>query len=140
MLANLPPSLTRSQCGATQEQPRNPLWLDLTRAAQEQLAGQPIDRARATARAQADLSGAVFASFGINRENGMRDRALVQLYGAEHRYTLRPDASEPRFVVTAAAKQELEALDAGRRYGLALPPIFSWIAQRPLRPALCEQA
>jgi superfamily I DNA and/or RNA helicase len=125
---------------ARQEQPRNPLWLDLTRAAQEQLAGEPIDRSRAAARAQADLAGAVFASFGMNRESGMRDRALVQLYGAEHRYTLRPDASEPRFVVTAAAKQEFEALEAGRRHGLALPPIFSWTAQRPLKPALCEQA
>ena len=125
---------------AHREQPRNPLWFDLTRAAQEQLAGAPVDRARAAAKMQADLAGEVFASFGVARETGRRDRNIVFLIGAEHRYTLRPDDSAARFVVTAAPALEFEVLEGGRRHGLVLPSIFSWVFHQPMNPAPSDRA
>lgn len=132
--------LARQQI-ARQEQPRNPLWLDLTRAASEQLAGEPVDRARAAAKLQRDLAGEVFASFGRDRETGLPDRSLVLLVGSEHRYTLRAAGdSGPRFVVTAAPALEFEVLEGGRRHGLALPPIFSWTVHQPANPAPSERA
>ncbi|WP_026264746.1 serine/threonine-protein kinase [Arthrobacter sp. 135MFCol5.1] len=125
---------------ARQQQPRNPIWLDLTRTAQEHLAGEPIDKERAAARLQSDLAGEVFASFGLNRETGKRDPNVVFLVGSEHRYTLRPDYSRSCFTVTAAPALELEALEGGRRHGLALPPIFSWTVRQPVNPAPSEHA
>jgi serine/threonine protein kinase len=125
---------------ARQQQPRNPIWLELTRAAQGHLAGEPVDKARGAAKLQADLAGEVFASFGLNRETGKRDPNVVFLVGSEHRYTLRPDHSRTCFTVTAAPALDLEALEGGRRHGLSLPPIFSWTVRQPMNPAPSEHA
>jgi len=118
------------------------VWLSLTKAAQVQLAGEPADRARAGAKLQADLSGQVFAEFAIDRETGKRNRRLILLVGAEHRYMLKqdPEDSAPRFVVTAAPALEFEVLERTRRHGLALPPIFSWTVHQPADPAPSDRA
>jgi serine/threonine protein kinase len=132
----------RRQQVARQQQPRNPVWLNLTRAAQVQLAGEPADRARSGAKLQADLSGQVFAEFAIDRETGKRNRRLILLVGAEHRYMLKqdPEDSAPRFVVTAAPALEFEVLERTRRHGLALPPIFSWTVHQPANPVPSDRA
>jgi hypothetical protein len=116
---------------AKQQQPRNPIWLDLTRKAQEHLAGSPPDRSRAAAKMRADLTGEVFAHFATDRETGRPDKSRVILIGQEHRYTLKSDDSTPKFIVTAAPTPEFEALEGGRKHGLALPAIFSWVSQQP---------
>jgi len=127
---------------ARREQPRNPVWLRLTRAAQVHLVGEPADWARAGAKLQADLAGQVSAEFPIDHETGKRNRRLIQLAGAEHRYTLKQDAedSAPRFVVTAAPALEFEVLERTRRHGLALPPIFSWTVHQPANPGPSDRA
>ena len=122
----------RRQRLALQQQRRNPLWLDLTKAAQVHLAGEPADRARAGTKLQADLVGQIFVEFGIDHDTGQRDRKVILLVGAERRYTLKQDPgdSAPRFVVTAAPELEFEVLERTRRHGLELPPIFSWTVQQ----------
>jgi hypothetical protein len=125
---------------ARQEQPRNPILLDLTRTAQEHLVGSPADRGRAAAKLQADLSGEVFAQFGTDRETGRPDRTALLLVGGEHRYTLKVDKGSPRLTVTAAPALEFERLEGGRRHGLALPPIFSWIVHQPISTGPSERA
>ena len=132
----------RQQRLARQEQPRNPVWLSLTKAAQVHLAGEPADRARAGAKLQADLSGQVSAEFAIDRETGKRNRRLILLAGAEHRYMLKqdPEDTAPRFVVTAAPALEFEVLERTRKHGLALPPIFSWSIHQPANPGPSDRA
>ncbi|WP_430296885.1 AAA domain-containing protein [Sinomonas sp. B1-1] len=125
---------------ALREQPRHPLWLDLTRKAQQQLAGEPVDKTRALAKIQQDLSGEVFASYGMNWETGRRDPSVVLLVGNEHRYTLKPDEKAARFIVTAAPALEFEKLEGGRNHGVALPSIFSWIVHQPIKLAPVERA
>lgn len=125
---------------ARAQQPRNPLWLDLTRAAQTHLGGEPADRDRAAARLQEDLSGEVFAEFGSDRERLRRDRNMIILFGSEHRYTLKLDDSSPRMTVTAAPALELDILEGGRRHGMALPPIFSWVVRQPTKLDASERA
>lgn len=124
-----------SRRNAQREQPKNPVWLDLSRAAQEQIAGEPVDKSRAAMKMQKDLEGEVFASYGVDRETGQRDRSLLLLVGAEHRYTLRPDVTQSRFVVTAAPALEFEVLEGGRRHGVLLPSVFSWVSRQPVNPA-----
>lgn len=116
---------------ANQQQPRNPIWLELTRTAQEHLAGSPPDRARAAAKLKSDLAGELFARFATDRETGRPDRSRILLIGQEHRYTLKPDEDKPMFIVTAAPAPEFEVLEGGRRHGLVLPPIFGWSTQQP---------
>lgn len=116
---------------ARQERPKNPIWLGLTRKAQEHLAGEPADRSAAAARLQADLNGETFAQYGIDRQTGRRDRSMILLYGSDHKYTLRTDERTAQFVVTAAAEAEYEALEGGRRNSMLLPDIFSWTVHEP---------
>jgi len=132
----------RRQEIARHEQPRNPVWLRLTKAAQEHLVGKPADHARAGAKLQADLSGQIFAEFAIDRETGKRNRRVILLAGAEHRYMLKQDPEDAarRFVVTAAPALEFEILERTRRHGLALPPIFSWTVHQPADPAPSDRA
>lgn len=118
---------------ARRAQDGNQVFLDLTRAAQGHLAGEPLDRQRAGVKLLADLAGEVYAYYRRNKETGQLDRTMVFLIGAEHRYTLRREANFPRFTVSAAPALEFEELEWGRRNGMLLPPIFSWTAQRPLR-------
>lgn len=113
------------------QKPLNALWLDLTRTAQEHLAGSPADRMRAAAKMKDDLSGTVFAHFGIDRESGEVDRTRIFLIGDEHRFSLKRDEESPKFVVVAAPAPEFEQLEGGRRHGFELPPIFSWLSTQP---------
>lgn len=125
---------------ARQSQPLNPVWLDLTRAAQVHLTGEPPDRNRAAARVRADLAAGVFAHYGTDRDSGRRNRSVIILVGAEHRYTLKVELDRPGFVVTAAPAPEFEVLEGGRRHGFALPDVFSWTVHQPGAPALFQQA
>lgn len=125
---------------AQREQPKNPVWFHLTRAAQEQLAGEPVDKARAAAKLQADLSGETFASYAVDRDSGKRDRTRIFLFGAEHRYTLKSDDDSPQFHVIAAPAPEFEVIEVGRKHAFALPPIFSWTVNQPMNPAPSERA
>lgn len=125
---------------ARKAQSDNPIFLDLTRKAQEHLAGEPIDRGRASEKLSVDLQGEVYAHFGRNRESGQMDRGTVFLIGAEHRYTLRYKSEPSRFMVTAAPLLEFEKLEGGRRNGVLLPPIFSWTSKRPLFEAAGDRA
>lgn len=123
-----------------QVRPQNQLWLDLTRTAQEQLAGEPVDRDRAKTKLVEDLGGEVFAEFGRDRETGRRDRGVILLYGAEHRYILKLDGASPVCTVVSARASDFDQLERGRRQGLALPPIFDWAVRRPANQALAEKA
>ena len=125
---------------ARRAQSNHPVFLDLTRAAQEHLAGEPIDRQRAGVKLLADLQGEIYAHFGRNIDTGEPDRTILFLIGAEHRYTLRRKEQESLFTVTAAPALEFEKLEGGRRNGMALPPIFSWTVQRPLQQAASDRA
>lgn len=125
---------------ARKAQSDNQLFLELTKAAQAHLAGEPIDRKRAGVKLLADLRGEVHAHFGLNKESGQIDRTIVFLIGAEHRYTLRRHADSAQFTVTAAPALEFEKLEGGRRNGMLLPPIFSWTVQRPLKQSGSETA
>lgn len=125
---------------ARQAQSNHPVYLELTRAAQEHLAGEPVDRQRAGVKLLADLKGEVHAHYGRNNETGQPDRTIVFLIGAEHRYTLRRDPQSPQFTVTAAPAVEFEKLEGGRRNGMQLPPIFSWTVQRPLQRGVSDLA
>jgi hypothetical protein len=116
---------------ADAQKPLNAVWLDLTRTAQEHLAGTPPDRTRAATKMKEDLAGTVFAHFGTDRETGEVDRSRVFLIGDEHRYSLKRDDESPKFVVVAAPAPEFELLEGGRRHGLELPPIFSWVSTQP---------
>jgi serine/threonine protein kinase len=120
-----------SQRVARQERPRNPIWLGLTRAAQEHLCGPLADRGVAGAKMQADLNSEVFAFYGLDRETGWRDPSRVILIGSAHRYTLRVEERTAKFAVTSAPAQEYEALEGARRNSMALPDIFSWTAHEP---------
>lgn len=113
------------------QKPLNAVWLDLTRTAQEHLAGSPADRTRAAAKMKEDLGGTVFAHFGMDRETGEVDRSRIFLIGDEHRYSLKRDEESPKFVVVAAPAPEFEQLEGGRRHGLELPPVFSWVSTQP---------
>ncbi|MCZ4536760.1 AAA domain-containing protein [Gordonia terrae] len=125
---------------ARRAQSDNQVFLELTKAAQKHLAGEPIDRQRAGVKLLADLSGEVHAHFGLNRESGQIDRTTIFLIGAEHRYTLRLDVESNQFTVTAAPAMEFEKLEGGRRNGMSLPPIFTWTVQRPLKQSGTEKA
>jgi hypothetical protein len=122
---------------ARQYQDRNPLWLDLTRAAQVHLAGEPADRDAAGAALLADLSGQVSAEYGRDRETGQRDRRTIHLAGAERRYTVKRDSQgdAQQLTVIAAKEEELEALERTRKHGMTLPPVFTWTARRPVGAA-----
>ncbi|WP_102140892.1 serine/threonine-protein kinase [Mycobacterium hubeiense] len=132
-------SLVRKGAAASQ-QPRNQIWLQLTRSAQEHLAGSPPDRARAATMMVKDLSGEVFAYFGTDRETGELDKSRVVLIGQERRYVLKRDDEKPGFVVIAVSTPEFESLEASRRHGLALPQIFSWSDRHPVDMQASGQA
>lgn len=125
---------------ARHAQDDNQVFLELTKAAQGHLAGEPLDRQRAGVKLLADLAGEVYAHYGRNSETGQPDRTVVFLIGAEHRYTLRRDANSPRFIVTAAPAMDFEKLEGGRLHGMQLPPIFAWTVQRPLRQQASDLA
>lgn len=125
---------------AREAQSSQRVFLDLTRAAQEHLAGEPIDRQRAGVRLLADLRGDVYAHYGRNTETGQLDRTTVFLIGAEHRYTLRREQNSAQLTVTAAPALEFEKLEGGRLNGMQLPPIFSWTVQRPLQRGASDRA
>ncbi|TXI50710.1 MAG: hypothetical protein E6Q54_21345 [Mycolicibacter arupensis] len=125
---------------AASQQPRNQIWLQLTRAAQEHLVGSPPDRPKAAAAMARDLSGELFAHFGTDRETGELDKSRIVLLGQEHRYSLKRDEEKPGFVVIGVATPEFEALEASRRHGLALPPIFSWSDRHPIDMDASERA
>ncbi len=124
-----------------EEAPKNPLVLGLTRAAQNQLVGEPADRASAEAKLLGDLRGPTFAHYGLDLATGKRDRNTVFLFGSEHRYTLKSDdRGGPGLVVTAAPALELEKLEGGRHNALELPPVFSWQVGQPANIALSQNA
>ncbi|MEE4025062.1 AAA domain-containing protein [Gordonia sp. PKS22-38] len=125
---------------AEREQPRNPVSLSLTRKAQEHLAGEPVDLRRAAAKLRDDLSGEVFASFGMERESGSRDRNRIYLIGAEHRYTLLPDSQTVGFKVIAAQALEFERLEGARKHSCLLPPVFSWAVAQSVISELSDRA
>jgi hypothetical protein len=116
---------------ARQERPRNVVWLDLTRAATEQIVESSLEQASAAPKLQADLASEVFASFKFDHESGKRNRERVVIVGSERSYTLAVEASKPQLTVIAAKARDFEELEALRRRSLALPPIFSWTCNRP---------
>lgn len=121
-------------------QPRNPIWLDLTKRAAVHLDGDPVDRARAIAKLHTDLNGELFAYYGLDRETGKRDRSRIYLVGSEHRYTLLLDESAACFRVIAAPATEFEKLEGGRNNGFPLPSIFSWTTKAPQNTVASENA
>jgi hypothetical protein len=130
----------RVKQGAAKQQPKNQIWLELTRTAQEHLAGSPPDRARAAALLMEDLAGELFAYFATDRETGSLDKSRIFLIGQERRYTLKSDEENSKFVVVAAPAPDFEALEGGRRRGLTLPPIFSWTARQPTDMVASDRA
>jgi len=127
-----------SQDLARQERPHNPMWLQLTQAAQAQLVAQDADSSRVPTRVVADLGGEVFAAFATDRETGRPRRDTVILLGAEHRYTLKLDGA--RWVMTGARTPEIEQLEGGRKHSLQLPPIFDWTTHQPADAPACQRS
>lgn len=112
-------------------QASRPVWLGLTNAAVEQLAGDSSDRARAGAMLQADLAGEVFATFQIDKASGEYRTDTIVLLGKEYRYTLKIDNQRSCLAVIAANAPEFESLDRLRRRSLKLPQSFVWTVHEP---------
>lgn len=110
----------------------NHIWLNLTRAASGQLTALSEAGQNPTFMVSRDLGSQVHVEFGLQRDSGERDPDRMLLYGSEYRYSIAANSSDPEQLTVTAAKQlSFEALEAGRRRSLAVPPIFSWITQRP---------
>ncbi|WP_172582557.1 serine/threonine-protein kinase [Subtercola boreus] len=110
----------------------NHLWLNLTRAASEQILASRGAVQGPALLVNSDLGAQVHIELGLHRDSGERDRDRMFLYGSEYRYSIAANSSDPEQLTITAAKQlSFEALEAGRRRSLAVPPIFSWITHRP---------
>lgn len=115
---------------------RNPIWLRLTKSAIRSLGGNDDARQEATGKAQADLSGDVYASFFKDRESGGIQRDSVRIDGDAWSFTLKSD--EDGVVIVKAAELDFERLENHRRRALLLPKVFDWTFTKPVNVALAR--
>lgn len=121
---------------AQQQVARNPIWLRLTRAAVRALGGSDDARGAAISKAQADLSGEVYASFFNDQESGERQRDSIRLDGESWSFTLKAD--DEGAVIIKASELDFERLEGHRRRALALPNVYEWTFNQPPNSALAR--
>lgn len=120
------------------ERPKNPIWLRLTKAAEEHVVGEAGNRNRAGSAVLSDLSREVFAQAAVDRKTGMPLSDRLVLFGSERKYSIAVEGN--KFVVTAARSLELEQLEGGRRHAVLLPPVFDWSVHQPSDSAANQAA
>ncbi|PTR25788.1 protein kinase-like protein [Rhodococcus sp. OK519] len=108
---------------------RNHVWLRLTKSATQSLGGADDARQEAAAKAQADLSGDVYASFFNDRDSGEVQRDSIRLDGEAWSFTLKSDESGA--VIIRATEPDFERLENHRRRALLLPKLFEWTFKQP---------
>ena len=121
---------------AQQQVARNPIWLRLTKSAIRSLGGNEEARQEAIGKAQADLSGDVYASFFNDQQSGELQRDSIRLDGEAWSLTLKSDESGA--VIVKAAELDFERLENHRRRALLLPKVFDWMFNQPANPALAR--
>jgi serine/threonine protein kinase len=126
----------QQQRQAQQQVARNPVWLRLTKSAVRSLGGNDEARREAMGRAQADLSGDVYASFFNDPQSGERQRDSIRVDGETWSFTLKSDESGAAII--KAAELEFEQLENHRRRALLLPKVFEWTFNRPPNEALAK--
>lgn len=113
-------------------QQQNVVWLDLKLSARQHLQKLGNPGASPIAMLLEDLTETIHGEFGLDRESGERDSSRIILYGQQYRFTLASNPLEPtRLAVIAVKGITFEALEAGRRWGLRLPPVFTWSVSQP---------
>ncbi|WP_156252438.1 serine/threonine-protein kinase [Pseudactinotalea terrae] len=122
---------------AQQQVERNPIWLRLTKAATRSLGGSDDSRQEAIGKAQADLSGEVYASFFTDRASGALQRDSIRLDGESWSFTLKHDESGAAII--KAAELDFDRLENHRRRSLALPRAFEWTFNQPPNQALARR-
>lgn len=122
--------------GVKQQVNSNPIWLRLTKAATTSLGGEENARQEATAKAQADLAGDVYATFFNDPQSGVRQRDSVRLDGESWSFTLKTDESGA--VIIKAAQLDFERLESHRRRSLALPKLYDWTFKEPANRSLAK--
>ncbi|WP_229051471.1 serine/threonine-protein kinase [Aeromicrobium sp. Leaf350] len=108
---------------------RNPVWLRLTKSAIRSLGGGDDARLEAIAKAQADLSGEVYASFYNDHQSGELQRDSIRLDGEAWSFTLKSDESGA--VIVKAAELDFDRLENHRRRALLVPKVFEWALSEP---------
>ncbi|KKC00347.1 MULTISPECIES: serine/threonine-protein kinase [Mycobacteriaceae] len=121
---------------AQQQLARNPVWLRLTKSAVRALAGSDDARQEAIGKANADLSGDVYASFFNDQESGEPQRDSIRIDGEAWSFTLKSDESGA--VIIKAAELDFERLENHRRRALLVPKIFDWMFSQPANPVLAR--
>lgn len=121
---------------AEQQIARNPVHLRLTKSAITALAGSDDARQEAVGKANADLSGNVYASFFSSQESGELQRDSIRLDGEAWSFTLKPDESGA--VIIKAAELDFDRLENHRRRALLVPKVFDWTFNQPANPALAR--
>lgn len=116
---------------------RTPVWLRLTKSAIRALSGNEEARREAVAKAQADLSGDVFASFFNDQESGELQRDSIRLDGESWSFTLKTDESGA--VIVKARELDFERLENHRRRALLLPRVFDWAFVQPANGPLAKR-
>jgi len=121
---------------AQQQVARNPVWLRLTKTAIRSLGGSEDARGAAISKAQADLSGDVYASFFNDQESGERQRDSIRLDGESWSFTLKSD--QDGAAIIKATELDFERLEGHRRRALPLPKVYEWTFNQPPNPALAR--
>ncbi|WP_275571743.1 serine/threonine-protein kinase [Mycolicibacterium vanbaalenii] len=121
---------------AQQQVARNPVWLRLTKSAIKALAGSDAARQEAIGKANADLSGDIYASFFKDQESGELQRDSIRVDGEAWSFTLKTDDSGA--VVIKAAELDFERLENHRRRALLVPKVFDWTFNQPVNLALAK--
>lgn len=121
---------------AQQQVARNPIWLRLTKSAIKALAGSDDARQEAIGKANADLSGDIYASFFKDQESGELQRDSIRVDGEAWSFTLKTDDSGA--VIVKAAELDFERLENHRRRALLVPKVFDWTFSQPANLALAK--
>lgn len=121
---------------AQQQVARNPIWLRLTKSAIRSLTSSDDARQEAIGKAQADLSGDVYASFFKDQQSGELQRDSIRVDGEAWSFTLKSDESGA--VIVRAAELDFERLENHRRRALLLPKVFDWTFNQPANPSLAR--
>lgn len=121
---------------AQQQVARNPIWLRLTKSAIRCLGGSEDARGAAISKAQADLSGDVYASFFRDQASGELQKDSVRLDGESWSFTIKTD--DDGAVIVKASELDFERLEGHRRRSLLLPKVYEWTFNQPPNPALAR--
>lgn len=108
----------------------------MTKSAIKSLAEDEAARQEAIAKATADLSGDVYASFFNDQQSGELQRDSIRIDGESWSFTVKADESGG--VIVKAAELDFDRLENHRRRALLLPKVFDWTFNQPANPALAR--